>query len=58
MDMAKCLKVWWPRTELNRRRQPFQTRISSVSNNFKGCVGLPNTGKYDKDERTVGDCRG
>jgi hypothetical protein len=21
-------------------------------------VGLPNTGKYDEDERTVGDCRG
>jgi hypothetical protein len=21
-------------------------------------VGLPNTGKYDKDERTVGDFRG
>src|SRR5580698_5726383 len=21
---AKCLKRWWPGTELNRRRQPFQ----------------------------------
>jgi len=21
-------------------------------------VGLPNTGKYDKDERIVGDCHG
>jgi len=24
----------------------------------KVAVGLPNTGKYDKDERIVGDCRG
>src|SRR5208282_188149 len=23
-DGAKCLKTWWPGTELNRRRQPFQ----------------------------------
>ena len=22
--IAKCLKRWWPGTELNRRRQPFQ----------------------------------
>src|SRR6202035_932796 len=23
-DVAKCWKMWWPGTELNRRRQPFQ----------------------------------
>jgi hypothetical protein len=23
-DAAKLLKTWWPGTELNRRRQPFQ----------------------------------
>jgi hypothetical protein len=22
--MAKCFEMWWPGTELNRRRQPFQ----------------------------------
>jgi hypothetical protein len=22
--VTKCLKTWWPGTELNRRRQPFQ----------------------------------
>ena len=22
--VGKCLKTWWPGTELNRRRQPFQ----------------------------------
>ena len=35
--MANLLKRWWPGTEMNRRRQPFRTRISRVSNNFKGC---------------------
>src|SRR5450631_1770049 len=24
MDACKSLKMWWPGTELNRRRQPFQ----------------------------------
>jgi hypothetical protein len=24
MGKRKALKVWWPGTELNRRRQPFQ----------------------------------
>src|SRR5262245_15404777 len=24
MTLAKFLKIWWPGTELNRRRQPFQ----------------------------------
>jgi len=23
--MGKSLKTWWPGTELNRRRQPFQS---------------------------------
>src|ERR1700726_4917036 len=23
-DVAKCFEMWWPGTELNRRRQPFQ----------------------------------
>ena len=22
--LTKCFKMWWPGTELNRRRQPFQ----------------------------------
>jgi hypothetical protein len=26
-DGAKSLKIWWPGTELNRRRQPFQGYI-------------------------------
>jgi hypothetical protein len=26
-DGAKRLKMWWPGTELNRRRQPFQGYI-------------------------------
>jgi len=24
-NSAKSLEMWWPGTELNRRRQPFQT---------------------------------
>src|ERR1019366_10222670 len=24
LSVCKCLKTWWPGTELNRRRQPFQ----------------------------------
>jgi hypothetical protein len=24
----KSLKTWWPGTELNRRRQPFQTGVN------------------------------
>src|SRR6266478_5438535 len=24
-NLAKCFEMWWPGTELNRRRQPFQT---------------------------------
>ena len=24
LSKGKCLKTWWPGTELNRRRQPFQ----------------------------------
>jgi hypothetical protein len=24
----KCFEMWWPGTELNRRRQPFQTGVN------------------------------
>ena len=26
--VANLLKTWWPRTELNRRRQPFQSAVN------------------------------
>jgi hypothetical protein len=28
---ANFLKKWWPGTELNRRRQPFQTGLNTPS---------------------------
>jgi len=41
-----------------RRLSLFRTHTTSVSNNFKVAEGLPNTGKYEYDPTTVGDCRG
>ena len=39
-DRAKSLKTWWPGTELNRRRQPFQAKINSDYNDFVARVAL------------------
>ena len=33
-------KIWWPGTELNRRRQPFQAKINSDCNDFVARVAL------------------
>jgi hypothetical protein len=37
------LKMWWPGTELNRRRQPFQTLFNL---NLQHLTGLRETAKY------------
>ena len=31
----KRLKIWWPGTELNRRRQPFQGRLPNCPNGLE-----------------------
>src|SRR5205807_6717968 len=35
-DSANCFEMWWPGTELNRRRQPFQVALISIHNNLTG----------------------
>ena len=42
-DVAKCLKRWWPGTESNRRRRPFQGR--ALPTELPGRA-LGKTGKY------------
>jgi group II intron maturase len=37
---AGPFEIWWPGTELNRRRQPFQAKINSDYNNFVARVAL------------------
>jgi hypothetical protein len=41
--MAKFFEMWWPGTELNRRRQPFQTLFNP---NLQQLTGLRETAKY------------
>jgi hypothetical protein len=51
-EPCKLLKTWWPGTESNRRRQPFQgclpTRLSgSGSKQVHGIQGLPRPTSWD-----------
>ena len=43
MEAANRLKTWWPGTELNRRRQPFQTLFNL---NLQQLTWLRETAKY------------
>jgi hypothetical protein len=36
MSPGWTFEMWWPGTELNRRRQPFQVKINSVCNYLRG----------------------
>ena len=38
---SNSLKTWWPGTELNRRRQPFQNRGFEYFQRFTSRRGLP-----------------
>jgi len=43
----------------SEEKDPFSELIVPVfPTTSMVAVGLPNTGKYDKNVRTVGDCRG
>src|SRR6266852_6746943 len=46
MEPRKLLKTWWPGTELNRRRQPFQ-----------GCALPPELPGHARAHSLAADCR-
>jgi hypothetical protein len=59
---TKSLKTWWPGTELNRRRQPFQNSpfqcFQQLQRLPRDCQTLENTGKAEGSwVIAVGDSR-
>jgi hypothetical protein len=34
---VNCFEMWWPGTELNRRRQPFQNVYNQCFQQLTGC---------------------
>jgi len=38
---SNCFEMWWPGTELNRRRQPFQNAAFDYFQRFTSRRGLP-----------------
>src|ERR1017187_3692805 len=50
--------MWWPGTELNRRRQPFQNSYDQCFQQLQWLGwDCQNTGKYEKNEWVVGDSK-
>ena len=42
LNRGKCLETWWPGTESNRRRQPFQG--CALPNSASGAAHFPHIG--------------
>jgi hypothetical protein len=54
--MCESLKLWWPGTELNRRRQPFQACYQLISLPFFNNLTL-RSGQFCDHSVTSADIR-